>query len=196
MQKSRKIEITKSNYARYASKTCLPQCMQLAYLIPGFTSEFYEFMGKVDGALAKQVREEGAIIPKKRIDAIKDEAGDIFWFIALICLDCKITFAKVYDEAVTVFKDKQRSSFAAAGCVLSMNGTMMDRPLFVQSKIKHFANKTTKEKKDELVALLAHTLVVLKSMGITKFESIMQSNIDKLASRQQRNQIQGDGDKR
>ena len=73
---------------------------------------------------------------------------------------------------------------------------MMDRPLFVQSKIKHFANKTTKEKKDELVALLAHTLVVLKSMGITKFESIMQSNIDKLASRQQRNQIQGDGDKR
>lgn len=72
--------------------TCMASCDNFSYMALNLIGEVGEFMGKV----AKHIRKEEAFIDESKLyikrhtqdevmDALADEAGDIFWQLAGMC---------------------------------------------------------------------------------------------------------------
>ena len=168
--------VTVSNYQRLAMRTCLPQCKCLEYAIPELLSEWHEALAKIEGTRAKLVRLDGNASVKewhsKKIQDIKEELGDVFWSLALICELKKQSFEDIFRTTPA----DEYDGFAL--------------------HLWYEADDQYATASDELVSKHIKTLKRLcHCMGI-KASDCLEANIRKLAKRQAENKIQGDGDKR
>lgn len=168
--------VTVSNYQKLAMRTCLPQCKCWEYAIPELLSEWHEALAKIEGGRAKLVRLDGKSNSKewlsKRKQEIKEELGDVFWSLALICELQKKSFEDI-------FRTTPADEFDAFSLPFE----------FVVGDF--YANTT-----DEIVSKHMNPLKHLcRCMGI-KASDCLEANIRKLSKRQAENKIQGDGDKR
>jgi hypothetical protein len=78
-------KITIENYQQHAMKTCLPSARNWDYAIYNYRAELFELLAKVESFHAKQIRDGYDFDETKYLDKIKDEIGDCYWQLALIC---------------------------------------------------------------------------------------------------------------
>lgn len=172
--------VTVSNYQRLAMRTCLPQCKCWEYAIPELTSEWHEALSKIEGTRAKIVRMDANSMPSKSLqewldgkrNEIKEELGDIFWSLALVCELKKESFADAFRNTKPTDVDGLQIPFwfVAEGSV--------DDLLFAPVKTQICALKR-----------ICQCLTI-------KASDCLEANIRKLSKRQAEGKIQGDGDKR
>lgn len=164
--------VTVSNYQRLAMRTCLPQCKCLEYANPELASEWHEAFSKIEGMRAKLVRLDGdtnlAEWKANKLKEIRDELGDVFWTVALLCelKGARFEF---------IFKNISCSKDDGVSIVFDYNGGL-DNEFDIKTQI----------------AILKR---ICKELGI-KPSDCLRANIAKLSKRQAENKIQGDGDKR
>lgn len=91
-QKTKKEIVSIKNYQKLAMRTCMKSCRNKEYADFGFLSEQHEFLAKVYGYKAKQIRGDKDL----SYDSIWQEIGDCFWFIALKCQLATTSFEKLY----------------------------------------------------------------------------------------------------
>ena len=167
--------ITVSNYQKLAMRTCLPQCKCWEYAIPELASEWHEALAKIEGTRAKLVRLDGNASVKewysKKIQEIKEELGDIFWSLALVCELNGESFEKSFKHAFPTRAD---------GC---------------QIPFWFFPERDGNELPAPVEAQISGLKRICRCMGI-KASDCLEANIRKLSKRQAENKIQGDGDKR
>lgn len=163
--------ITFKNYQKEAMKFCFPACRNEQYYTFGIHSEINELFAKIQGMRAKAIR--GDYIDncekahQKKLE-IRDEIGDVCWFLALCCDMNKLKFEEFArgvlptntDVAFAVFPFDMRNS-----CPPNV-----ELPMSVLKRI-------------------------CRDMGI-KLSDCLRANIAKLSSRQKRGKIKGDGDHR
>lgn len=168
--------VTASNYQRLAMGTCLPQCKCWEYAIHELLSEWHEALAKIEGGRAKLVRLDGKSNGKdwfsKRKQDIKEELGDIFWSLALICELQNQSFEKI-------FKATPMSS--SGGFSLSF--------AFYEDDYFNYASDKFVSKHIKLLKRLCYCMRI-------KASDCLEANIRKLAKRQAEGKIQGDGDER
>lgn len=164
--------VTVSNYQKLAMRTCLPQCKCLEYAIPEICSEWHEAFAKIEGMRAKLVRLDGdanlAEWKANKLKEIRDELGDVFWTVALLCELKGARFEFVFKN-VSCSKD--------------------DGALF------SFAFNKDSDEEFEIKPQIAVLKRICKELGI-KPTDCLRANIAKLAKRQAENKLKGDGDKR
>lgn len=171
--------VTVSNYQRLAMGTCLPQCKCWEYAIPELLSEWHEALAKIEGVRAKAVRMDVDSTSSKSLkewrdgkrNEIKEELGDIFWSLALVC-------------------ELKKESFADA--FRNVNPTRVDG---LQIPFWFFPERDG----NELFADVSTQISTLKRICrclMIKASDCLEANIRKLAKRQAEGKIQGDGDER
>ena len=172
--------VTVSNYQRLAMRTCLPQCRCWEYAIPELLSEWHEALSKIEGTRAKIVRMDANSMPSKSLqewgdgkrNEIKEELGDIFWSLALVCELKKESFADAFRNTKPTDVDGLQIPFW-----FFPEGSVDDL-LFAPVKTQICALKR-----------ICQCLTI-------KASDCLEANIRKLAKRQAEGKIQGDGDKR
>ena len=165
-----KEKVTIENYQELAMKTCLPSAKNCAYAHFGMLAEVRELEAKLVGAKAKEIRDDDFDKIKAK-NAIVDEIGDCYWFIALMCELTDYKFSEVFWNRVIALK---------------MSWTFYRKSLkFIPSIKKSYELWNTISKLQTLVFVLGLPL-----------NDILQRNIDKLASRAERGKIKGNGDER
>ena len=167
--------VTVSNYQKLAMRTCLPQCKCWEYAIPELASEWHEALAKIEGTRAKLVRLDGNASVKewhsKKIQEIKEELGDIFWSLALVCELNGESFEKSFKHAFPARAD---------GC---------------QIPFWFFPERDGNELLAPVEAQISGLKKICQCLAI-KASDCLVANIRKLSKRQAENKIQGDGDKR
>lgn len=171
--------VTVSNYQRLAMRTCLPQCKKWVYAIPELASEWHEALAKIEGTRAKAVRMDANSIPNKSLEEwlnakrneIKEELGDIFWSLALVCELEKESFADAFRKAKPTSVDGLQIPFWFFS---ERDGTELFAPV---------------EKQICALKKICQCLML-------KASDCLEANIKKLTKRQAEGKIQGDGDKR
>jgi hypothetical protein len=167
--------VTVSNYQKLAMGTCLPQCKCWEYAIPELFSEWHEALAKIEGGRAKLVRLDGKSNGKdwfsKRKQEIKEELGDIFWSLALVCELKKESFSDTFRNTNPTRVDGFRLPF---WFFPERDGN----ELFVD------------------VSTQISTLKRICRCLMIKASDCLEANIRKLAKRQAEGKIQGDGDER
>jgi NTP pyrophosphatase (non-canonical NTP hydrolase) len=78
-------KITIKNYQKHAMKTCLPSARNWDYATHNYRAELFELLAKIESFHAKQIRDGDDFDETKYLDKIKDEIGDCYWQLALIC---------------------------------------------------------------------------------------------------------------
>lgn len=177
-KKSRE-RVTVSNYQKLAMATCLPQCKCWEYAIPELVSEWHEALAKIEGTRAKIVRmDENSMSSKShqewldsKRNEIKEELGDIFWSLALVCELKKESFSDTFRNTNPTRVDGFRLPF---WFFPERDGN----ELFVDVSTQICALKR-----------ICRCLMI-------KASDCLEANIRKLAKRQAEGKIQGDGDER
>ena len=170
---NKKIESVKiSNYQALAMRTCLKSAKNRIYARFNLCAELAELVAKVEGYRAKQIRDRRDFDAEKSRMEIRDEIGDCFWQLALLCELQKNNFEKL-------FKDSK----------LNMaSGITIDSYIDFDCDISHFKNL-------DLLGLFSYLKGICKVYRL-KPSDCLRANIRKLASRQQRGKIKGNGDNR
>lgn len=168
--------VTVSNYQKLAMRMCLPQCKCWEYAIPELLSEWHEVLAKIEGGRAKLVRLDGKSNIKdwlsKREQDIKEELGDVFWSLALICELKKQSFEDIFRTTPAAESDGFSLSFW------------------------YVADDQYAGTSDEIVSKHMQQLKYLCHCIGIKASDCLEANIRKLAKRQAEGKIQGDGDER
>ena len=169
-------KVTVSNYQKLAMKTCIPSCANMTYCTYGLISEMHELLGKYYGLKAKSTRGDFDVnnIPESKRDAVKGELGDVCWFIALYCDLNNDSFEAIEKNEESSFPwngvaaAKFLDIFGLDDCIKEIDRSMIENYMFVVKYIAYACN--------------------------IKFDDILEYNIKKLASREKRSLIKGDGD--
>lgn len=168
--------VTVSNYQKLAMRTCLPQCKCWEYATPELLSEWHEALAKIEGARAKFVRLDGNANVKewnyRKTMEIKEELGDVFWSLALMCEIGKQSFEKIFKSTPMASSDGFSVNF--------------------YFKVDYYSNEFSDKfvsKQIGYIKRLCHCMRI-------KASDCLVANIRKLSKRQAENKIQGDGDKR
>lgn len=164
-----------SNYQRLAMRTCLPECKSMKYASPELWSEWHEAFAKIEGMRAKEVRLDGKSNIKEwkaqKLREIRDELGDVFWTVALVCELKKESFASIFKKTKPLEEDGAHIIFMFQECGIEF----------------------------ELDFEISRQIATLKKLcyclGI-KPSDCMRANIAKLAKRQAQGKLRGDGDNR
>lgn len=171
--------VTVSSYQKLAMRTCLPQCKCWEYAIPELLSEWHEALAKIEGVRAKAVRMDVDSTSSKSLkewrdgkrNEIKEELGDIFWSLALVCELKKESFSDTFRNTNPTRVDGFRLPF---WFFPERDGN----ELFVD------------------VSTQISTLKRICRCLMIKASDCLEANIRKLAKRQAEGKIQGDGDER
>ena len=171
--------VTVSNYQRLAMKTCLPQCKCWEYAIPELVSEWHEALAKIEGTRAKAVRMDANSMPSKSLqewidgkrNEIKEELGDIFWSLALVCELKKESFADAF---------RNTKPTVVSG---------------LQIPFWFFPERDGNELFADIRAQISALKRICQCLMI-KASDCLEANIRKLAKRKAEGKIQGDGDER
>ena len=167
--------VTVSNYQRLAMRTCLPQCKCWEYAIPELASEWHEALAKIEGTRAKLVRLDGNASVKEwhsqKIQEIKEELGDIFWSLALVC--------ELNGESLEMaFRSTSPARVDGPGVPFGF-----------------FPERDANNLCVPVEAQISGLKKICQCLAI-KASDCLVANIRKLSKRQAENKIQGDGDKR
>lgn len=165
------IVVTIENYQKLAMRTCLPTAKNWIYAHFGLKSEVLELNAKICGYKAKSIRDGADFNKAKSTKAIFDEYGDCYWFIALMCELTNSDFSNVYN-----------SKFA----MLKMAWKFARQKLGILKSIIYSVN-------------LSRLILSLKKEQTAYgflIREVLQANVDKLQSRQQRGVLKGSGDNR
>lgn len=191
-RKAKKVQtpIKIANYQKLAMKTCLPQCKCWAYAIPELISEVCEFFAKHYGFFAKRERGDMGSCPKERfanhimaLKEIKKELGDIAWSLALLCEIEKISFLNKINCAKKQKKSLSDSCPTKLALYIDINASLRE---MVSDRIKRISFI------DSGFACFFHYCKEYRF----KVSDVLRENIRKLASRQKRGVIKGNGDNR
>lgn len=171
--------VTVSNYQRLAMGTCLPQCKCWEYAIPELLSEWHEALAKIEGVRAKAVRMDVDSTSSKSLkewldgkrNEIKEELGDIFWSLALVCELKKESFSDTFRNT---------------------NPTRVDG---FQLPFWFFPERDENESFVDVSTQISTLKRICRCLMI-KASDCLEANIRKLAKRQAEGKIQGDGDER
>ena len=77
--------VTVENYQELAMRTCLPTSKNWDYAIYNYRAELFELYAKIESFHAKRIRDGEDFNAKKHLEKIKDELGDCYWQLALLC---------------------------------------------------------------------------------------------------------------
>ena len=77
--------VTIENYQELAMRTCLPTSKNWDYAIYNYRAELFELYAKIESFHAKRIRDGEDFNASKYLDKIKDEIGDCYWQLALLC---------------------------------------------------------------------------------------------------------------
>lgn len=171
--------ITTSNYQELAMRTCLPQCKCWEYAIPELLSEWHEALSKIEGVRAKAVRMDVDSTSSKSLkewrdgkrNEIKEELGDIFWSLALVCELKKESFSDTFRNTNPTRVDGFRLPFW------------------------FFPERDGNELLVDVSTQISTLKRICRCLKI-KASDCLEANIRKLAKRQAEGKIQGDGDER
>lgn len=160
-------EVTVNNYQELAMQTCLPSAKNWEYCYCLIASEIGEAFGK----WGKKFR-DGEFDKKK----LTDELGDVFWGVALACELGGYNFDFLWDESVG---HKPCSDFVRVKIFLpdTFNSNKLGLDVFAAFEIFIFTKTFAEE------------------CGIDPIDCLRR-NIAKLADRQARGVIKGNGDER
>ena len=172
--------VTVSNYQKLAMRTCLPQCKCWEYAIPELVSEWHEALSKIEGTRAKVVRMDANSMPSKSLqewldgkrNEIKEELGDIFWSLALVCELKKESFADAFRNTKPT----------------DVDGLQIPFWFFPEGSVDDLLFAPVKTQISALKRICGCLMI--------KASDCLEANIRKLAKRQAEGKIQGDGDKR
>lgn len=89
-------KITIENYQENAMRTCLPSARNWDYAIHNYKAELFELLAKIESFIAKQIRDGAEFDKAKYLEKIKDELGDCYWQLALLCELGGRQFAQCY----------------------------------------------------------------------------------------------------
>lgn len=187
-----------AEYRDTARSTAIyPDGARFFYPALGLAGEVGESMDKmyqpVEGQAATQ-------------DEIRDELGDILWYVVNTAADVDIAFQDLVDincsKAVVDFNEVHENFVLPA----DTRHFAKKFPIYV-GRISEIAKKALRDSKGEVPA--AKQYIVLDSLAVVlgciyeaadvfslKVGDIAQSNLDKLLSRKDRGVLQGDGDNR
>lgn len=171
--------VTVSNYQRLAMRTCLPQCKNWEYAFPELKSEWHEALAKIEGTRAKVIRMDANAMPSKSLgewldakrNEIKEELGDIFWSLALVCELNGESFDKEFRSASPTHVDG------------------------LQIPFWFFPERDENELFASVKAQISALKRICRCLKI-KASDCLEANIRKLSKRQAEGKIQGDGDGR
>lgn len=167
--------VTVSNYQRLAMRTCLPECKSMKYATPELWSEWHEAFAKIEGMRAKEVRLDGKSNIKEwkaqKLREIRDELGDVFWTVALVCELKKESFASIFKKTRATEEDGVRIVF-----IFQEYGIGLELDFEISRQI-------------------ADLKKLCYCLGI-KPSDCMRANIAKLSKRQAQGKLRGDGDNR
>lgn len=168
--------VTVSNYQKLAMRTCLPECKSMKYATPELWSEWHEAFAKIEGMRAKEVRLDGNANVKewnsRKIMEIKEELGDVFWSLALICELGKQSFEKIFKSTPMTSSDGFSVNF--------------------YFKVEYYSNDFSDKFISKQIGYIKRLCYLMR----IKASDCLVANIRKLSKRQAENKIQGDGDKR
>lgn len=152
-------------------RTCLPSCRNIEYADYGYHSERYELKAKIYGLKAKEIRGDSPEKLTEVKEKIKEEIGDCYWFVALMCELTDCDFFDVVNLKFSLLRMAWKFARQQFGLIKS---------LFYAWELSKSISELNKE---------ARRLGELRCY-------ILQRNINKLASRKQRGVIKGNGDER
>lgn len=169
---NKKIESVKiSNYQALAMRTCLKSAKNMMYAKSNLVAELAELVAKVEGYRAKQIRDRRYFDAEKSRMEIRDEIGDCFWQLALLCELKMNKFEKF-------FKDSKSN---------------MSSGITINSYIDWDWNCDIPDFGE--LGLFSYLKGICKVYRL-KPSDCLRANIRKLASRQLRGKIKGNGDNR
>ena len=192
-RKTKKVEtpITIANYQKLAMRTCLPACECWAYAHSELISEICEFFSKHYGFYAKGVRGDfhlplGIKNHTKILKEIKKELGDVAWSLALYC---KIGGYNFCEE----LKNAQKTA-KKAKTIEEVANTKLMLYAYVHKTISEVMLNRT----GQIITMKGafRILVAFCRFYNFKVSDVLRDNIRKLASRQKRGVIMGNGDNR
>lgn len=154
-------------YIKKAKDTCQPQCFNEAYLSLGLISEVGEIAGKM-----KRVIRDGEEICTE--DMVK-ELGDVLWYVSVL--------------------SDFRSEWLNPDVALLLNFDTLsasEKVNVLSSMSSDYACNDAEVFAGEVIGMVE---IIAESLGST-LKEVADTNIKKLASRKQRNKINGSGDNR
>lgn len=112
-------------------------------------------------------------------DEEKNELGDIFWYIALMCDTCNIPMDEMYNVSLVLEDKIKEGEEEIAKCMIVVVGNICDyiKKCYFQG---HILNE---EKIQEMLLILLKLLIDTLIIKGFKIEEIWQLNIDKLKKR-------------
>ena len=162
-------KVTIENYQQLAMRTCLPTSMNSGYATQNFLAEYFELLAKIKSMYAKEIRDGVDFDKTKHINKIKDELGDCYWQLALCCQLKGLKFAEEFNaEAI----------YPSTDCRIDLK------------RVKDFEIC-----RNWIYQQFGCIKYILNELNFDILD-ILQRNIDKLASRQERGVIKGSGDNR
>jgi NTP pyrophosphatase (non-canonical NTP hydrolase) len=163
-------KITIENYQQKAMQTCLKSARNRTYAIQNYRAELCELMSKCLSHVAKKIRDKKDFNKEKSLNAIKGEAGDCFWQLALCCELENVGLGEFFRHA-----EAKRKAQHIVSIDLSVRVKEISR-MWILEEIERI-------------------LGICKYYRINPVECL-QRNIDKLASRAERGVLKGNGDER
>lgn len=72
--------------------------------------------GEVQGKVKKIMRDDGGVITDSKREAIKDELGDVLWYVAVLAIEMDLTLQEIADNNVKKLADrKERGVITGSG---------------------------------------------------------------------------------
>jgi len=155
----------------------------VAYPLLGLLGEFGELCEK----FKKVLRDNNGELTQDRKDGIIGEAGDELWYLFNLYTEAHLDLEKEYVEKELTEEIKN----SLVKLLVAMHCCISDIATFCTGENHVLLSKIT-EPSNTLLSCLKQICVMCN----ISIEDVMQKNIDKLKSRQERNVIKGDGDMR
>jgi NTP pyrophosphatase (non-canonical NTP hydrolase) len=97
--------MTINEYQSEANATAIyPDSSSLTYPALGLAGEAGEICNKVK----KIIRDEGGTVSEEKRNALIDELGDVFWYLAAIAKDLKVTLDEVARRNIEKLSSRQK----------------------------------------------------------------------------------------
>ena len=152
--------------------------------------------GEVAGKIKKMIRDDGGIMTRERRDAMRGELGDVLWYMATVCEEAGLNMGTLYLLAQRAVNNVHMTDLPRLAFRLSQQTAHMSMLVeqFVYGPHEGDMNALAPLGTD--MTILFTNMIDLCIACSLDIEQVAQSNLEKLASRQERGVLQGDGDNR
>jgi len=161
------------------------QGQNMLYPVLGIANE----VGELITPIKKMVRSSMLTPDNKKAQQIKDEAGDVLWYVSQTCCEADFNLADVVAMAAAEQAKAETLHTAAYAAIhlARFSGRIASEFAFERNS-RDFADSLH----DLLVCLLTEVIAVIDFANLT-LEEVAQANLDKLFARKDAGVIEGDG---